>query len=151
MSQTPMLAIVQEGGLIQWLIVEAWPVQLPLPRILIVDYDIEGADDGDITNFSIGDLPVKAMCRTARPVVAEAYENFLSPRAVLAAMRQPVDTEPTASPLSLARELRNRVRALDDELNRNQQPPTGDDYNRLLAMVNGWLIDILDALGEPSA
>lgn len=150
MPQTPLLAIVLEGGLIQWLITEAWPVQLALPRILIVDYDTEDASASEITTFKIGDLPVKALCRVANPVVSESYENFLSPSVVLAAMGQPVDVVQSASPLALARELRSRIQALDGELNRNERPPTGDDYNRLLAIVNGWLIDILGALGEPT-
>lgn len=150
MSQTPLLAIVLEGGLVQWLIAEAWPVQLPLPCIVIVDYDTEGAGENEITTFAIGDLPVKALCRAATPVVSESYENFLSPKAVLTAMGRPVDSSQATSPLALTRALQSRIRALDDELVQKDQPP-GGDYDRLLAIVNGWLIEILDALGaEPS-
>ncbi len=149
MSQTPMLAIVLERGLIQWLISESWPVQLPLPRIVIVDYDIEGAGDDEITTFKIGNLPVRAKCRMAMPIATESYVDFLTPGAVLAAMGQRVDRKQAVSPLALARELRRRFQALDSELDRLGQPPTGDHYNRLHAIVNGWLLDILDALGDP--
>lgn len=150
MSQAPLLAIVLEGGRVQWLIAEAWPVQLPLPHVVIVDYAVEGASDHALTTFSIGDLPVKAKCRAATPIVAEAYENFLSPGAVLAAMGRPVESDQVVSPITLAREMQLRIQALDGELDRNERPPTGDDYNRLHAVVNGWLIDILGSLGERS-
>lgn len=149
MSQAPLLAILLEGGRVQWLITEAWPVQLPLPQILIINYETEGASDGDLTTFSIGGLPVKARCRVATPIVSEACENFLSPSAVLAAMGRPVDRDQAVSPIMLAREMQRRIQALDGELDRNERPPTGDDYNRLHAIVNGWLIDIMQALGEP--
>jgi len=150
MSQAPLLAIVLEGGRVQWLITEAWPVQLPLPHVVIVDYAVEGASDDDLTTFLIGDLPVKAKCRTATPIVSEAYEDFLSPGAVLAAMGRPVDSEQGVSPITLAREMQRRIQALDGELNLTERAPTGDDYNRLHAIVNGWLIDIVQALGERS-
>lgn len=150
MSKTPLLAIVLEGGLVQWLITEAWPVEMPSPQIVIVDYDTEGASEDEITTFAIGDLPVTARCRVATSIASEPYEDFLSPSAVLAAMGRPVEGEETVSPLTLARELRSRIQMLDGELDRNERPPTGDDYNRLLAIVNGWLIDIMQALGERS-
>lgn len=151
MPQTPTFAIILEGGLIQWLVTEAWPADLPPPRFVIVDYDTQGAADAEITTFSIGDLTVKALCRAAKPVACEAYQNFLSPNAVLAAMGQPVeDAEQRTSPLALARELRRKMQVLEGDLDRHERPPTGDDYNRLHAIVNGWLIDILQALGDQS-
>ncbi|EXL06472.1 hypothetical protein BG46_17115 [Brucella anthropi] len=149
MSQAPLLAIVLEGGRVQWLITEAWPVQLPLLHVVIIDYNTEGVSDDNLTTFSIGGLPVKARCRTATPVVSDSCENFLSPSAVLAAMGWPVESERSASPIRLARQMQRRIQALDGELERNERPPTGDDYNRLHAIVNGWLIDIMQALGEP--
>ncbi|MCW5706922.1 hypothetical protein [Shinella sp.] len=148
MSQAPLLAILLEGGRVQCLITEAWPVQLPLPRIVIIDFDTEGASDDGLTTFSIGDMPVKARCRTGTPIVSEAYEGFLSPSAVLAAMGRPVASDRAVSPIMLASQMQRRIQALDAELNRNERPPTGDDYDRLHAIVNGWLIDITLALGE---
>lgn len=148
MSQPPFLAIVIEGGMVQWLVAEAWPGHLPLPRIVIVDHDTDGVDDDAITTFTIGQETVRAVCSATTPAVAESYEEFLSPKAVLAALGEPVDGGPSPSPVLLTRELRSRIQALDGELDRNERPPTGDDYNRLHAIVNGWLIDILKALGD---
>lgn len=148
MPQAPLLAIVVDRGLIQWLITEAWPVQIPQPRIVIVDYDIEDASPSEVTTFSIGDLKVNAMCRMAKPIPAESYENFLSPRAVLSAMGRPVDGESTPSPIMLAREMHRRVQAVHSELERHERSPTGDDYDRLHAIVSGWLIDILGVLED---
>jgi len=150
MPQPPSLAIVLEGGNIQWLIAEDWPAGLAPLRIVIIDYDTEDYRDDELTRFTISDHEVKAACKAATPVVSESFEKFLSPKAVLAAMGQPVEAEPTSSPLALARVMRAKIQEIDDELNRNERSPTGDDYNRLYAVTNGWLIDILQVLGaEP--
>jgi hypothetical protein len=33
MSQSPYIAVVLEGGLVQTIILEAWPPAVPLPRL----------------------------------------------------------------------------------------------------------------------
>ncbi|WP_439587246.1 hypothetical protein [Hydrogenophaga sp.] len=40
---------------------------------------------------------------------------------------------------------------LDARLDRLEQAPTGDDYNRLYQLANGGLLDLLKALGDPSS
>ena len=72
MSRNPAMAVVIEGGLVQTIIVQAWPAEIALPRIVIVDYDIEGASDDEITRFSIGSDPAEAFCRGEVPQVYEA-------------------------------------------------------------------------------
>jgi hypothetical protein len=42
------LTVVVDGGLVQTVIVEDWPTSLPLPRIVVVDYDVDGASGGNI-------------------------------------------------------------------------------------------------------
>jgi hypothetical protein len=93
MSQTPYIAVVFGDGQMQSVIVQEWPDQIPLPRIAIVDYDINGVDEEDLTHFSIGDTPMAALCRSETP---DRYEDYkaalspaLSPKAVLAALGEP--------------------------------------------------------------
>ena len=66
MPQPPYIAVVIEGGLIQTVITEHWPSQLPQPRIVVVDYDKEGSDD-ELTQFSIGDEIMEALCHIEVP------------------------------------------------------------------------------------
>ena len=91
MSQTPSLAVVLDGGLVQSLIVQDWPAQLPPPRVVIVDYDIDGADENDLTHFSLGGKPEIALCHSEIPDRYEDFKVALSPRAILTALGEPVD------------------------------------------------------------
>lgn len=83
MSQSPYIAVVLEGGLVQTIIIEAWPPALPLPGIVVVDYDTEGADDDELTAFTIGADHYEAVCHGVEPTVYESLEAALSPRALL--------------------------------------------------------------------
>lgn len=83
MSQSPYVAVVLEGGLVQTIIIEAWPPALPLPGIVVVDYDTEGADDDELTAFTIGADHYEAVCHGVEPTVYESLEAALSPRAIL--------------------------------------------------------------------
>lgn len=89
MSQVPCIAIIIEGGIVQTTLIEHWPAQLPSPRIVVVDYDKEGAADDELTEFIIGNEVVTALCHVEVP---SAYESFdrpaLSPLAVLAALEE---------------------------------------------------------------
>ena len=145
MSRNPAMAVVIEGGLVQTIIVQAWPAEIPLPRIVIVDYDIEGASEDEITRFSIGSDPAEAFCRGEVPQVYEALADALSPKVVLAALGDGVDNDVRDSPLAIARTLRESVVELDAQLSR----PTGDDYRRLYELTRRGLIDLLTALGDP--
>jgi len=145
MSRNPAMAVVIEGGLVQTIIVQAWPAVIPLPRIVIVDYDIEGASDDEITRFSIGRDPAEAFCRGEAPQVYEALADPLSPKVVLAALGDVLDGDVRDSPLAIARTLRETIVELDAQLSR----PTGDDYRRLHALTRRGLIDLLTALGDP--
>jgi hypothetical protein len=94
MSQTPFIAVVLEGGLVQTTTVQDWPDSVPLPRVVIVDYDIDGADEEDLTHFSIGNTPMVALCHSEVPDRYEDFRTALSPRAVLAALGEAVDAGP---------------------------------------------------------
>ncbi len=148
MSRIPSFAVVLEGGLVQTVIVQDWPGQFPLPRIAVVDYDIEGAADDEITQFAIGDKPAEAICRGDVPEVYESLPVALSPRAVLAALGEPVDDGSADPAMTVARNVRNSIVALDETLNRKEQAPTGSDYNELYVLANCGLIDVLKAMGD---
>jgi hypothetical protein len=46
--------------------------------------------------------------------------------------------------------VRQSILELDERLNRLEQAPAGDDYNRLYVVANGGLIDLLKVLGNPT-
>jgi hypothetical protein len=94
MSQTPFIAVVLEGGMVQTTTVQDWPDSVPLPRVVIVDYDIDGADEEDLTHFSIGNSSMVALCRSEVPDRYEDFRTTLSPKAILAALGEPVDADP---------------------------------------------------------
>ena len=151
MPQPPYIAIVIEGGLIQTIITEHWPNQLPLPRIVVVDYDKEGALDEELTEFSLGNEILEALCHVEVPTPFEAFDRpALSPLAVLTALGETDDESPTQSPLSIARSVRQSIVDLDQRLTQQEQPPTGDDYNQLYVLANCGLIEVLKALGDPT-
>ncbi|MCG8277421.1 hypothetical protein [Stenotrophomonas sp. NLF4-10] len=150
MTRPISMAVVLEGGLVQALLVEDWPTHIPLPRIAVMDYDTEGADDDEITHFLIGDKPEEAICHSAEPEVYESLTDALSPRAVLAALDDLPKGDDSDSPLSVARSVRQSILDLDARLNHLEQAPTGDDYNELYVLANCGLIDVLEALGDPA-
>jgi hypothetical protein len=94
MSQIPSLAVVLEGGLVRSTLVQGWPDSVPLPRIVIVDYDIDGADEDDLMHFSIGNSPTTARCHSEIPGRYEDFSTALSPKDVLAALGETVDAGP---------------------------------------------------------
>lgn len=149
MSRNPAMAVVIEGGLVQTIIIQAWPAEIPLPRIVIVDYDIEGASDDEITRFSIGGDPAEAFCRGEVPQVYEALADALSPKVLLTALGDEADDDVRDSPLAIARTLRERIVELDAQLSRPKREPSGDDYRRLYELTRRGLIDLLTALGDP--
>ena len=93
LTQIPSIAIVIEGGLVQTTLVEGWPSQVPLPQIVIVDYDDDWATEDELTTFTIGNEVVDALCHLEIP---QAYESFktpaLSPCAVLTALGVSINT-----------------------------------------------------------
>jgi hypothetical protein len=62
-----------------------------LPR-LVVDYDTDGADEDELTRFSIGAIPVSALCHSQFPCVYETRQTTLSPKAVWTALGEPADS-----------------------------------------------------------
>lgn len=148
MTRIPSIAIVLEGGGVQSILAQDWPAQLPLPRVAVVDYDIEEAKDHEITDFVIGDKPAQAICRSDVPEVYESFRTALSPRVVLKALGEPLDDDDSESPLSVARSVRQSILELDARLNDVEQAPTGDDYNHLYVLANCGLIDVLKSMGD---
>jgi hypothetical protein len=92
MSQTPYLAVILEGGQLHSVLLQEWPEQIPPPRIVVVDYDTDGADKEELTHFSIGDQPQVALCHSEIPDRYEDYPAALSPKALWAAFGEPVDS-----------------------------------------------------------
>lgn len=67
MSETPSIAVALEGGLVIAVVLQGWPATLPEPRVVVVDYDTQDADDVDITSFfPSGTAPPKPSA-TAKP------------------------------------------------------------------------------------
>jgi len=90
MSQIPSFAVVLEGGLVQDIIVQDWPAHLPLPAFVVVDYDTGGAMDDEITPVTVGNTQAEALCRSETVAVFESIPGALSPRAVLATLKDSV-------------------------------------------------------------
>ena len=87
MSHIPCIAVVIENGVVQTILIEGWPDQFPLPRIVVVDFDKEGADESELTEFVIGNEIVEALCHVEVPSVYESFDKpALSPRTVLVAL-----------------------------------------------------------------
>ncbi|MBJ7223598.1 MULTISPECIES: hypothetical protein [unclassified Brenneria] len=126
-----------------------WPDHLPLPPFVVVDYDTEGAANDEIGHFDIGNTEAEALCRSDTPTVFESLPDALSPRAVLAALDEPVQDDMPA-PLAIARRLRQAILDLDADINAAERSPTGDDYNDIYLQANCGLIELLKPLGDPS-
>ncbi|MGE0278280.1 MAG: hypothetical protein AB7R40_23030 [Nitrospiraceae bacterium] len=87
MSKIPCIAVIIEGGIVQETLIENWPDQQPLPLVVVVDYDTDGADETSLTEFAIGDDVVEAICYADVPNVYETFDRpALSPSAVLSAL-----------------------------------------------------------------
>jgi hypothetical protein len=150
MSQTPFIAVVLEGGQVRSTIAQDWPDSVPLPRVVIVDYDIDGADEDDLTHFSIGNSPAIALCHSEVPIRYENFRTALSPRAILAALGETVDAGPpeprvkTPVEQSLTDYLAGYVRhdpALREEV--RNTPDWQDLARRELARRRARLLEIL--------
>lgn len=152
MTRTPSMAVVLETAGVESILVQDWPAQLPLPHIVVVDYDIEGSEyrDSGITQFTIGGEPAQAICTSDEPVVYESFpfQTTLSPRTVLRALGDPLDDDGTESPLSVARRVRQSILELGARLNDREQAPKRDRYNQLYVLANTGLIDVLKAMGD---
>jgi hypothetical protein len=150
MPRTPSIAVVLEGGLVTAVILEDWSATSVLPHVAVVDHDTEGADRDELTQFTIGADAVEAFCRGETPLVYEGQDDVLSPRAVLAALDEPLDDQDDErSPLALVRELHKYMVEADELMIRNDQAPTGQDYNDLYQLVHDSLIELLRAMGQP--
>ncbi|URW83066.1 hypothetical protein NBV64_01520 [Alcaligenes sp. DN25] len=146
MSQIPSMSIVLEGGMVQEVIAQAWPGTVPLPRLVVVDYDIEGDDDRNITRFHIGTQPYEAACHPMMPDLFEAFAMALSPRQLLGPLGEPVESTGTASSIVVVQRLQQRVMALDRQVSL-KQAPEGIDYVRLHAEVFVGLTEVLQSMG----
>jgi len=148
MSSPASMAVVLDGGFVQCVIAQNWPSTVPLPRLVVVDYDTEGADEEEITQFSIGDTTAEAICRVEPVSVYESFDKALSPTAVLAALGEPIAPTPSESPLAVARGVRQSILNLHGRLKRHEKPCTDDGYIALYETANRGLIEVLKALGD---
>lgn len=147
MSHSPYVAVVLEGGLVQTILIEAWPPALPLPRFIVVDYDTEGAGDDELTAFTIGTDHYEAVCHGVEPTVYESLETALSPRHLLTASSEQADDSAKPSALAIARDVYRSVRALDRELE-DPERATAWEYHNMYLLAERGLRDILKALGD---
>jgi hypothetical protein len=92
MSRTPCIAVVVEGGMVQFTIAQDWPNGVPLPHVVIVDDDTDGVDEEDLIHFSVGGIQKIAVCRSEIPEVYEELDTALSPRAILQALDERADS-----------------------------------------------------------
>lgn len=92
MSQPPYLAVVLKDGRMQSAVLEDWPVRIPRLRVVVVDYDIDGADEGNLTHFSVDGQQKAAHCQRALPDKYDDIEITLSPKAVWEALSAPEDS-----------------------------------------------------------
>lgn len=91
MPPIPSIAVALEGGLVLAVVLQHWPHAIPQPRIVVVDYDTEEADDTEITRFPIGGKIAEAICHSEVPVIYESLAEALSPDAVLTALGESDD------------------------------------------------------------
>jgi hypothetical protein len=76
---------------VQSVLVQEWPGAVPQSFVAIVDYEIDGANERDLTPVSIGNAAKLALCRGILPEVYEARAQTLSPQAVLTTLGAPFD------------------------------------------------------------
>lgn len=131
-------------------ILEGWPDGVPKPRMVVFDYAGNDVLDEYVLRVSTG-APNAGL--TGREVFAVEYGpdcRYPSPAEILSVLdaRKPAD-KPSA--LSIARGVHQSILELDARLDRLEQAPTGDDYNRLYQLANGGLLDLLKTLGDPSS
>jgi hypothetical protein len=65
------------------IMLEAWPAEILLPHIVVVDYDTEDADEDELTSFTIGSDQCEVACRAVEPSIYETFDAALSPRLLL--------------------------------------------------------------------
>lgn len=130
-------------------ILEGWPAGVPKPRIVVFDYAGNDVLDEYVLHVSTGAPNAGLTGREVFPVEYGPDCRYPSPAEILSVLdaRKPAD-KPSA--LSIARGVHQSILELDARLDRLEQAPTGDDYNRLYQLANGGLIDLLKALGDPS-
>ena len=131
-------------------ILEGWPADVRKPRIVVFDYAGHNVPDEYVLRIGTG-APNAGL--TGREVFAVEYGpdcRYPSPAEILSIFdtRKPAEK---ASALSIARDVHQSILDLDAQLDRLEQAPTGDDYNRLYQLANGGLLDLLKALGDPSS
>jgi hypothetical protein len=88
MSKAPYLAVVFEDDLIPSVIVEGWPRDSPLPRIVMVNYDIETPHGEHVVAFTVGSDHHEAYCERLELIAYEKQHDVLSPKAILNTLRR---------------------------------------------------------------
>ena len=131
-------------------ILEGWPADVRKPRIVVLDYAGNDVPDEYVLHVSSGTPNTGLTGREVFPVEYGPDCRYPSPAEVLSMLDAP---KPAGKPsaLSIARNVHQSILNLDARLDRLEQAPTGDDYNRLYQLANGGLLDLLKALGDPSS
>ena len=131
-------------------ILEGWPADVRKPCIVVFDYAGHDVPDEYVLRIGTGAPNAGLTGREVFPVEYGRDCRYPSPAEILSALdaRRPAE-KPSA--LSIARDARQSILDLDARLDRLEQAPTGDDYNRLYQLANGGLTDLLKALGDPSS
>tara|TARA_R110001583_G_scaffold195118_1_gene369358 strand:+ start:104666 stop:105130 length:465 start_codon:yes stop_codon:yes gene_type:complete len=130
-------------------VLEGWPADVPKPRMVVFDYASIDVPDEYLLHVKTGTPNGGFTGREVFPIEYGRDCRYPSPAEILSVLdaRKPPEKP---SVLSIARGVHQSILELDARLDRLEQAPTGDDYNRLYELANGGLIDLLKALGEPS-
>ncbi|GAJ29343.1 hypothetical protein [Acidomonas methanolica] len=83
MSPIPSIAVALEGGIVLAVVLQDWPSHIPHPRIVVVDYDIDGADQAEIKVIPTGDGFTEALCYSEQAVIYENAPGAISPDAII--------------------------------------------------------------------
>lgn len=138
MSPTPCIGLLVIDDEIVAAILEGWPSGVLKPRLVAFDH----AGNDVLVNTGLKG-------REVFPVEYEPGGSHPSPSEILAVLDARSQVK-DSFPLRVARRVRQSILELDERLNRLEQAPTGDDYNRLYVVANGGLIDLLKVLGNPT-
>lgn len=150
MSPSFFIGLLVTDDDIDAVILEGWPADVRKPRMVVFDYAGHDVPDEHVLHVSSGAPNAGLTGREVFPIEYGPDCRYPSPAEVLSVLdaRKPAE-KPSA--LSIARNVHQSILDLDAQLDRLEQAPTGDDYNRLYQLANGGLIDLLKALGAPSS
>lgn len=147
MPQIPAIGLLVNDDNVDAIVLEGWPDDVPQPRFVVFDFAGPDVPDKYVMHVSSGAPNAGLIGHELFPVSYQTGGHHPSPNEILSLLDERKQAGAT-TPLQIAHEIRQRILSLDGELNRTEQAPTGDDYNRLYELASGGLLDVLKALGD---